>query len=343
MWNIVGHEDATRLLGRALETGRLAHAYLLVGPAHVGKTTLALDLAAAVNCIGDAPPCGACPQCRRVLERRHADIVTLGVEEGAGRKTIGIDAVRDAAHQVHLKPFEGALRVTIVSGAEFLSDGAANAMLKLLEEPPPQLLLVLLSEDAESVVPTVRSRCQRLDLRALPDAVVAEALVERWGAPPDEARTLARLAHGRLGWAVEALEDPSSLETRARRMERLQGMVGAGLRERFAYAAELAGLLPQQRTAVRETLDLWAAWWHDRLVVEEGVPGAATLELDPESPAGRSPAASGTFSFTREEMVRALRAVFRAEELLELNANPRLVLEELMLTLPAATGGSGQP
>jgi DNA polymerase-3 subunit delta' len=328
MWSVIGHDDNVRLLGHALSLGRLAHAYLLVGPAHVGKMTLAMDLAAAVNCESGDPPCGECPQCRGVMAGRHADILVLAVEETAGKRSIGIDAVRDATRQAHLKPYQGHRRVFIVDGAEALSDEASNAMLKVLEEPPPQLLMLLLAPEAEPLIPTLRSRCQQLSLRPLSEDRVAGALAERWGAPTQDARRLARLSRGRIGWAVTAWRDPTVLETRARRLERIVAVVEGGVRERFAYAAELAGLVPQERTAVREVLDLWAGWWHDLLVVREGAP-EAVLDGGQSEESGRS-----DWGFDRGELAQAVREVLLAQDMLELNANPRLVLEALMLALP---------
>lgn len=323
MWRVVGHPGAVRLLDRSLSAGRLAHAYLFTGPAQVGKTTLAMDLLAAVNCEGAEPPCGECSQCRHTREGRHADLLHLGVAEEEGRKTIGIDAVRDAAHQANLNPFEGRYRAIVIEGAEHLSDEAANALLKLLEEPPERLLLVLLTSSPDGVLATIRSRCQRVDLRPLPADAVADALVGRWEVPEATARELAALSGGRLGWAVRAWEDPAVLETRDRRLERLTAAAEGGIEERFAYAAELANLLPQQRTAVRETLDLWAEWWLERLSRRAGGD-------EGETSAG---------GLATGDLLAAAREVLRTQDLLERNVNPRLALEALMLALPRAPTG----
>ena len=329
MWRVVGHTGAVRLLDHAIESDRLAHAYLVTGPPHVGKTTLAQDLAAAVNCEGTSPPCGECPQCLHVWGSRHANLQILGVAEEEGRKSIGIDAIRDAAHQAHLNPFEGRSRVIIIEGAEHLSDEAANALLKLLEEPPPHLLLLLLTASPDLILPTIHSRCQRIDLHPLPMEQVAEALMTKWEVPEEEARDLAKLSNGCIGWATEAWQDASILETRDRRLERLTDTVAAGLEERFAYAAELAGLLPQQRTAMHETLDLWAEWWRDLLVTK-----ATTEEDDDTASPGDGP--------TKGALLAAVREILRTQELLDMNINPRLALEALMLFLPRVEGAAVQ-
>ena len=323
MWRVVGHPGAVRLLERSLSTGRLAHAYLFTGPPHVGKTTLALDLLAAVNCEGDAPPCGECSQCRHTWDGRHADLVHLGVAEEEGRKAIGIDVVRDASHQANLNPFEGRFRAIVIEGAEHLTEEAANALLKLLEEPPARLMLVLLTTSPDAVLGTIRSRCQRVDLRPLATDAVTEALTSRWEVPEAQARELASLSAGRLGWAVLAWEDPAVLETRDRRLERLTAAAEGGIEERFAYAAELANLLPQQRTAVRETLDLWAEWWLERLSARAEADGGDALVEGPN----------------RGDLLLAVREVLRTQDLLDRNANPRLALEALMLALPRVPVG----
>ena len=321
MWRFVGHHGPVQLLDHSIKEDRLAHAYLMTGPPHVGKTTLALDLAAAINCEGASPPCGDCPQCSHVWGSRHADIQLLGVAEEEGHKVIKIDAIRDVAHQAHLNPFEGRSRVIIIESAEHLSDEAANALLKLLEEPPPHLLLLLLTASPDLILDTIHSRCQRIDLHPLSTEQVTEALTTRWEVPEKEASALANLSNGRIGWAAEAWIDSSIMETRDRRLQRITATVSAGLEDRFAYAAEIAGLLPQQRTAVRETLDLWATWWRDRLITK-----AHTSEgFDTESP---------TTEPTTTTLLAAVGQILRTQELLDMNVNPRLTLEALMLSLP---------
>ena len=118
MWQTIGHEKAVRALQRGLQEGRLSHAYLLVGPAQVGKMTLALDLARLVNCAGEDSPCGDRSQCRRVSDSLHTDVHVLGLEaqkggSGRTRVAIGIDQIRTVQREASLKPYEGRYRVFI--------------------------------------------------------------------------------------------------------------------------------------------------------------------------------------------------------------------------------------
>ncbi|MCH7608577.1 MAG: DNA polymerase III subunit delta', partial [Chloroflexi bacterium] len=194
MLNVHGHELAVRTFEAALKSGRLHHAYLFSGPAHVGKTTLATQLAQAVNCTGSDPPCGACGPCVRIGAGMHADVVTIEIDpdatEGA-RTVISIDAVKDLIASAHLRPYEGRTRVYIVQSADRLSQDAANALLKVLEEPPPDVLLLLLTDNPDGVLPTIRSRCQLIELRPLPVARVAELLRDEHGAGEEQAEMLA--------------------------------------------------------------------------------------------------------------------------------------------------------
>ncbi|MSQ11599.1 MAG: DNA polymerase III subunit delta' [Dehalococcoidia bacterium] len=333
MWTVLGQERMVQALKQSLREGTLAHAYLIVGPPHSGKATLARDLAQAVNCeaVPHERPCGVCRQCQRIASGRHADVTTLAVEEAEGHKAIRLEQVKEALRAASLQPYEGAWRVFILDGAEYLNDPAANALLKTLEEPPPRVLWLLLAADEEALPATIRSRCQRLALRPMPADQMAQALQDRWAASLEQAQLLERLAKGALGWAVLALSDSGILETRTRTLDRLAGLVGASFEERFRYATELATLVPRERTALRDTLDLWASWWRDILMLTTGTPEAVwnhdrTAELR-EFAARYQPAEAAAF----------VQLLLQTKRLLELNVNPRLALEHLMLGLPAGT------
>jgi DNA polymerase-3 subunit delta' len=333
VWQIIGQSRAVSLLQRSLEQGAMAHAYLLVGPPHVGKMTLALDLARAVNCQGDEPPCGQCDACQKIASGNHADVQVVGLNSTGDssdklRTEIAIDQIREIQHSSSLPPFEGRYKVFIIEGAELMSTEAANCLLKTLEEPSAGVLFILLTVN-ESVLPaTVVSRCQRLELRPLATSQVGVTLSERWGVEAQKAELLARLSHGCLGWAISAASDDSLLEQRAQRLERLLDIISADYEGRFDYATQLVTWLNQSRSLVQGILGLWLDWWRDLLLVKLGADDAVT-NIDQ-----RPKLVELAQGYNLAEIRAFIGGIQQAAEQLEKNANPRLVLEVLMLSIP---------
>ena len=333
MWRTVGQERALNILQRGLREGRLSHAYLIVGPPNVGKMTLALDLARAVNCLADDSPCGECNQCRRIAAGLHPDVEIVGLEDqaagdGRGRVAIGIDQVREVQRGAALKPYEGRYRVFIFDGAQHLSEEAANALLKLLEEPPDQVVLVLLAQDVDGLLSTLLSRCSKLQLRPLPLALVEQELQASYEVEHERAQEIARLSGGRLGWAVNAVTDPELLARRDKRLTEVEATVRAGLEQRFTYAATLAASFLESREPARDELGLWLEWWRDVMMVKCGVPELVTNQ-----------ARLDTLTAVAEQLLpyqaaSAARGIQTAAYYLDRNVNPRLALEGLMLGLP---------
>src|SRR5215208_5469335 len=209
-WNIIGHTWAVDLLRRSIEGGHVAHAYLLSGPTSVGKALLALRLAQALNCeIGGPDPCLICRACRRIERGNYPDVRIAGMasqaaglkpDEAQRQKDLKIDTIREWQADINLRPYEGRHRVFILHDAEKLTEAAANAMLKTLEEPPPYARLVLVANTSGDLLPTIVSRCQPLKLRPAPRAELAATLRESYNLEPGDASLLAAWSGGRVGW-----------------------------------------------------------------------------------------------------------------------------------------------
>jgi DNA polymerase-3 subunit delta' len=262
-------------------------------------------------------------------------VQTVTVEEGeeGTQKGIHVSQIREIERVTALKPFEGLTRVVIIDPAEEMNAAAQNAFLKTLEEPPPQVVFVLVAADESRLLPTIRSRCRRLELRLPSLADVEAALLER-GVEGERARLLARLSRGRVGWALEMADDASLLERRQESLAQARALGSMGVAERLALAERLAGGFRRDPEGLLAELGAWRDWWRDVLLVRSGSEdGVANIDRLPdlrEDASGCSRAGAAAF-------VRALGAAGRQ---LRENAQPRLVLETLLLGAPME---SGQP
>lgn len=343
-WQLVGQPGVVAMLERALRDGRLSHAYLFAGPTQVGKAAAARELAMALNCQGEDPPCHRCRECHLIEKGQHPDVELVGVgglcEETDhrdhridGSKDIRICQVRRLERLLSRAPFEARCRVAVVDPADALNVEAANAFLKTLEEPPSSVVLVLITSREEALPPTVHSRCRRVEFRLMSVADVERALVEKWSTAPEKAAVLARLSGGRLGWAVAALEDEGPLAARDAALTDIRRLAGATISDRFDYAARLAHPFSRDREGVFEVLDLWEQWWRDLLLAAAGRPELVvnSEHLDKLAEEGRQ--------YQVRAVARFLRAIGRARQQLRENVNPLLALEVLMLELPAPARG----
>ncbi|MFC1999680.1 ATP-binding protein [Chloroflexota bacterium] len=328
MWQVIGQPKATGLLGRSIKTNQLSHAYLFVGPPHVGKFTLALNLAQAVNCqAGEDVPCGECAPCVRIAAGKHTDIQVIGPASD-GKRDIGRDQIEEMQAAASLPPFEGRCKVFILDRAETLSHVAANRLLKTLEEPLPRVLIVLVSAREKDVLPTIVSRCQRVELCPLPIPLVKQTLTKERGIDEESADLLARLSGGCLGWALLAIEDQELVETRNQRLSELIDVIRTKPAQRLAYAGELASRFSKKRSDVEESLGLWVQWWHDLLLIKGGH-GALITNVDQQAMLSQQAS-----DLSMKQIIDSVHHLQQAGRQLEQNANPRLALEVLMLNLP---------
>jgi len=325
MWQVIGQDRILSLLDYSIKTNAIAHAYLLVGPRHVGKGTLALNLAQALNCDDPEPPCGRCRSCQRILEGKHADVTPIGLDS---KTEIGIDDIRGLQRIANLPPYEGKYKVFITDDAEYLSTEAANSLLKILEEPPQNVVWLLLVSEEEHLLPTIISRCQRLELKPVPAEQVQEALVNSYSVETGRAKLLAQLCRGRLGWALSALANDDILEQRSQRIDKLVSLLTAGLDQRFTYAQELAGQFSQDRRAGIEIMDLWLDWWRDLMLIK-GDCGEAIINIDYETVLEEK--ARG---LSLSEVKAFVTSLCLLQDEIPKNINPRLAFERLMLNLP---------
>jgi DNA polymerase III subunit delta' len=312
---IVGQDNSIALLSRTLAAGKSAHAYLFQGVEGCGKKKTALAFIEAVFC-GGCEGCGVCPSCRKMAALQHPDL-HLVEPDGA---FIKIDQIRELQRNLAFRPFEATKKACIIDGAERLNPAAGNALLKTLEEPPGNALLILITANPEGVLPTVLSRCQRLHFAALSEGAIDSILRER-GTPPEAARIVASLAGGSMGKALEMGEETALVERKGF-LEKVGALSLGEITPLFAMAEELAG----DKENSLELLGLLTAFLRDALLMRCGERRIVNTDLVPlvEREAAH---------FSANEIMTRISHVSEARAAITGNVNTRLALEVLFMRL----------
>jgi DNA polymerase-3 subunit delta' len=338
VWGIWGHRTAVSTLSQAIATNRVRHAYLIAGPEGIGKSALATSFAQALSCLEPpAPgvPCGECRSCRKIARGVHPDVQTFGIDSqiAASSKSTGknttltIETVRSLTATAALRPVEGAWRVLIVDDAELMQETAQEALLKTLEEPPSFAVILLLANDAELLLPTVRSRCQLVELSLLPRAVIELGLRSR-GIAEDRIAEIAGAAGGAPGWAIRALEHPKLLAERREALDRTLTWVSGSPYERVVAAFRLGDSFTKRRPAVFRELEVALGVWRDALLLKTGQASAVTF------PAVADELARIVEAWPLATVHAALRSVRQCIADLEANVRPRLAIESMVIQWP---------
>ena len=323
-WKLVGNEWAVDMLQKHVVNGTTRHAYLFAGPPGLGRRTLALRFAQALNCqtpVAPGVPCGECRDCRQITAMQYADLTVIQAEAEGG--TLKVDQIREARRSLTLKPYQANYRVALFLRFQEANDNAANALLKTLEEAPSYAVLILTADNPEQLLPTIVSRCEVLRLRPLQVDQVQKEL-ENGGVEGDRAKLIAHISGGRFGYAQRLIGDPSLLGSREERLNDLQSLISASRVEKFAYADKLA----RDKESMRQAVLVWLSYWRDVML---RTAHASTPLVNVDRNVEIEDLAQRLDLSIARRVVSSLEQVL---EKMERNVNSRLLAEVLLLDLP---------
>lgn len=324
-WNLIGHSWAEVLLKEHILHGEVRHAYLFVGAPGVGRRSLALEFACAVNCLQPLALgefCGQCRMCTQILKLKQPDLAIVQ-PEGDGQ-IIKVDQVRALQHSLSLSPYEAKYRVALLLNFQLANANAQNALLKTLEEAPRQVILLLTADSAENLLPTIASRCEILRLRPVAVETLTDALQTRWSLSAEKASLYAHLANGRTGTAIQFSSDPALLDRRTALLDDFVKLLHQPRRDRFAYV----DMLSKNRDSTRIALQTWFTYVRDLLLLTNQAIGKVT-NLDRETELKGIAA-----ELNPAEALQLVKAIDTALANLEVNGHLRLLLDTLFLDLP---------
>lgn len=323
------------LLRSAVRGGRVSHAYLFVGPPGVGRFDTAIAFAQRLNCerVADDDACGQCRACTLIAKGQHPDVRVVDVERGLllhddaeerKKKIISIEQVRALRREVVYPPLEGGWKVYIFVDADQMQIEAGNSLLKILEEPPPRVVIILLAESTVPMLPTVVSRCQLVRFSLVPASEIEDALIARHNIPKGKARFIAALAGGQLGKAITWATSDDALQMRERTLELLQRLEHADALDRMDAAEGLA----KEKDTLADLLDIALFWYRDILVWQESKDESLLINLD-----CKDVISALAEQVPAQAITMRINAVEEAKDALRRNVHPRLALETLFLRL----------
>ena len=321
--DVVGHKDILKYISSAVENNRVSHAYILNGERGSGKKMLANLFAMTLLCeTGDNEPCGKCHSCKQAESGNHPDIIRVTHEKP---NSISVDDIRTQVNNtVDIKPYQGPYKVYIIPQADMMTPQAQNAILKTIEEPPSYAVFLLLTENAETLLPTINSRCVMLKLRNIKDTQIKKYLMENLEIPDYKADMCTAFAQGNMGRAIMLANSDHFNEIREEAVQLLKHISEMELNEIVAAVKNIS----VYKLEITDYLDIIMIWYRDVLLYK------ATKEIDKvvfkdQLQSIKEQARKSSY----EGIELILESLEKAKARLKANVNFDLVMELLFLTI----------
>ena len=321
--DVVGHKDILKYISSAVENNRVSHAYILNGERGSGKKMLANLFAMTLLCeTGDNEPCGKCHSCKQAESGNHPDIIRVTHEKP---NSISVDDIRTRVNNtVDIKPYQGPYKVYIIPQADMMTPQAQNAILKTIEEPPSYAVFLLLTENAETLLPTINSRCVMLKLRNIKDTLIKKYLMENLEIPDYKADMCTAFAQGNMGRAIMLANSDHFNEIREEAVQLLKHISEMELNEIVAAVKNIS----VYKLEITDYLDIIMIWYRDVLLYK------ATKEIDKvvfkdQLQSIKEQARKSSY----EGIELILESLEKAKARLKANVNFDLVMELLFLTI----------
>lgn len=321
--DVVGHKDILKYISSAVENNRVSHAYILNGERGSGKKMLANLFAMTLLCeTGDNEPCGKCHSCKQAESGNHPDIIRVTHEKP---NSISVDDIRTQVNNtVDIKPYQGPYKVYIIPQADMMTPQAQNAILKTIEEPPSYAVFLLLTENAETLLPTINSRCVMLKLRNIKDTLIKKYLMENLEIPDYKADMCTAFAQGNMGRAIMLANSDHFNEIREEAVQLLKHISEMELNEIVAAVKNIS----VYKLEITDYLDIIMIWYRDVLLYK------ATKEIDKvvfkdQLQSIKEQARKSSY----EGIELILESLEKAKARLKANVNFDLVMELLFLAI----------
>ena len=319
----MGHEDIKEHLQMAIRGDKPFHAYIFQGEVGCGKETMARTFAAGLQCLSEESgrPCGSCTSCRQIDSGNQPDVIWVNRE----LSSIGVDDIREKINgQMAVRPFSSPYKIFIVPEADRMTEAAQNALLKTIEEPPEYGIILLLTSNLDALLPTIQSRCLKLEFHPLSTATIEKYLIEKYHVVDYRARTSAIFAQGNLGKAIRYIESDDFEEKRDKVLKILRNVHTMDVSEMLELIKEIG----EDKDNVKDYIDLMVLWYRDVLLFK------ATKDMNQLIFQSEYPAISSEANQRDYEKIEEILGAFdKAKLRLKANVNFEVAMELMLLNL----------